>query len=194
VSLFGISSRSSGSVFINSTRPLVITTRTYNEGEDGTFGSFLSGMVQANGVGYGETAVLSQLCGNNEFRTNVGVVNLTDASCQVRVQVRSANGTLIGSPVNLTLASRGFKQINDLFAATGSGNRNNAYATLKVQTAGCEVWGYGSVIDGVAAYPGTDDATIIPMRRIESEKSINSTLTVIKSADFSTTGEVMGNN
>lgn len=194
VSLFGISSRSSGPVFINSTQPLVITSRTYNQGEDGTFGSFLAGVGQTNGVGYGDTAVLSQLCGNNDFRTNVGVVNLTDEPCQVRVQVRSANGTLIGSPVNLTLDSRGFQQINDLFASTGSGNRNNAYATLEVQTAGCEVWGYGSVIDGVAAYPGTDDATIIPMSRIESKKGINSTLTVIKSADFSTSSEVMGSN
>lgn len=194
VRLFGITSRSSGPVFINSTQPLVITSRTYNEGEDGTFGSFLSGVAQTNGVANGETAVLSQLCGNNDFRTNVGVVNLTDAPCQVRVQVRSASGTSIGSPVNLTLDARGFKQINDLFASTGSGNRNNAYATLKVQTAGCEVWGFGSVIDGVAAYPGTDDATIIPMSRIESKKSINSTLTVVKSADFHTSGEVMDNN
>jgi hypothetical protein len=187
VSLFGISSRSSGPVFINSTQPLVITSRTYNEGEDGTFGSFLSGVVQADGVGQGETAVLSQLCGNNDFRTNVGVVNLTDEPCQVRVQVRSAIGTLIGSPVNLTLDPRGFEQINDVFAATGAGSRNNAYAKLNVQTDGCEVWGYGSVIDGVAAHPGTDDATIIPMSRIESKKSINSTLTVMKCDDFRTT-------
>ena len=71
---------------------------------------------------------------------------------------------------------------------------DNAYAVVDVLTEGCEVWGYGSVIDGVAAFPGTDDATIIPMKRGELQKDFNPSLTVFKLADFITTNDVMGHN
>jgi len=92
VSLFGISSKSSGSVLINSTKPLVVTARTYNVGKDGSFGSFMPGVTAADGVSRGELGILSQLTGNNDFRTNVGLVNLSNKTCQARVRVISASG------------------------------------------------------------------------------------------------------
>jgi hypothetical protein len=163
VSLFGITNKSSGSVLINSTKPLVVTARTYNVGEDGSFGSFMPGVTAADGIGAGEVGVLSQLTGNNDFRTNVGLVNLSNKTCQVRVRVINASGGTLGSAVTETLGAHKFTQINNVFGATGSGTRNNAYATVEVLTSGCEVWAYGAVIDGTAAFPGTDDATTVPL-------------------------------
>jgi len=163
VSLFGITNKSSGSVLINSTRPLVVTARTYNVGEDGSFGSFMPGVTTADGLSRGELGILSQLTGNNDFRTNVGLVNLSDKSCQVRVRVLNASGGTVGTAVTETISARNFKQINNVFGATGAGTRNNAYATVEVLTSGCEVWAYGAVIDGTGAFPGTDDATTIPL-------------------------------
>jgi hypothetical protein len=190
VDLFGVSGRSSGPVFIASERQLVITSRTYSEGEQGTFGSFMEAAGLSQTFGFGEVGVVSQLCGNNDFRTNIGVVNLTGSSCWVRVWVRSASGLEIGSPVNVTLDAYGFEQINDVFATSGSGSRDNAYAVVNVLTEGCEVWGYGSVIDGVAAFPGTNDATIIPMRQVWVGPG--PILIVGVSADFSTTHSIWG--
>jgi hypothetical protein len=190
VGLFGVSGRSSGPVFIASDQQLVITSRTYSEGEQGTFGSFMEAAGLSQTFVFGDVGVVSQLCGNNDFRTNIGVVNLTDSSCRVRVWVRSASGLEIGSPVNVTLDAYGFEQINDVFAASGSGFRDNAYAVVNVLTQGCEVWGYGSVIDGVAAYPGTNDATIIPMRKVWVGPG--PLLIVGVSADFSTTHSIWG--
>jgi hypothetical protein len=190
VGLFGVSGRSSGPVFIASDRQLVITSRTYSEGEQGTFGSFMEAAGLSQTFVFGDVGVVSQLCGNNDFRTNIGLVNLTDSSCEVRVRVRSASGVEIGSPVNVTLDAYGFEQINDVFAASGSGFRDNAYAVVNVLTQGCEVWGYGSVIDGVAAFPGTNDATIIPMRKVWVGPGPN--LIVFQSADFSTTDGIIG--
>jgi len=164
LSLFGVSAESSGSVLIISSRPLVITSRTYTEGADGTFGSFLPGVVPTEGVSHGEVGVLSQLSGNDDFRTNVGFVNLVDTACQVRVRVHAANGNQLGSPKWVNLGANGFKQVNNVFGATGSGTRNNAYAVVEVMTPGCVVWGYGAVIDGAAGFPGTDDATTMPLR------------------------------
>ncbi len=161
LSLFGLYGNSAGSVVIESTKPLVITARTYTESRDGSFGSFLPG-VDA-GLSYGETGVLSQLTGNNDFRTNAGFVNLVGKSCRVEVQLYSSNGSKSGSAKTVTVAANGYTQINNVFKSTGSPNRNNAYATVKVRTSGCEVWGYASVIDGTTSYPGTNDATSIPI-------------------------------
>jgi hypothetical protein len=164
LNLFGVSDKSSGSVLVTSTRPLVITSRTYTEGADGTFGSFLPGVVPTEGVAYGEIGVLSQLCGNADFRSNAGFVNLVDTACQVRVRVFAATGNQAGSPKWVSLGANGFKQVNDIFAATGSGSLDNAYAVVEVMTPGCVVWGYGSVVDGAPGFPGTDDATTMPLR------------------------------
>ena len=167
MSLFGISSKSSGSVLINSTQPLVITARTYNVGEDGSFGSFMPGVTAADGLSTGEMGVLSQLTGNNDFRTNVGLVNLSNKSCQARVRVVGVGGAAAGSPVTKTLGAYMFTQINDVFAETGAGSRNDAYVTVEVLTSGCNMWAYGAVIDGTGAFPGTDDATTIPLTVID---------------------------
>jgi hypothetical protein len=162
--LFGVLDDSSGSVLITSSRPLVITSRTYTEGADGTFGSFLPGVVPTEGVSYGEVGVLSQLCGNDDFRSNVGFVSMVDTACQVRVRVFAANGNQVGSPKWVYLGANGFKQVNNIFGATDSGSLDNAYAVVEVMTPGCVVWGYGAVIDGAAGFPGTNDATTMPLR------------------------------
>jgi hypothetical protein len=166
-SLFGITNKSSGSVLVNSTRPLIVTARTYNVGDDGSFGSFMPGVTVTDAVSQGELGVLSQLTGNNDFRTNVGLVNLSNKSCQARVRVVNASGGTLGSAVTKTLGAHMFTQINNVFGATGAGSRNNAYATVEVLTSGCEVWAYGAVIDGTGAFPGTDDATTIPLTVID---------------------------
>ena len=139
----------------------MITARTYTESWEGSFGSFLPGVD--SGLSYGQVGVLSQLTGNNDFRTNVGFVNLVDKACYVRVRLYSSTGAAMGSAKSVSVAAHGYKQINDVFKATGSSSRTNAYATVEVTTPGCEVWGYGAVIDGTSKYPGTDDATAIPM-------------------------------
>ena len=115
------------------------------------------------GLSSGETGVLSQLTGNNDFRTNAGFVNLVGKSCKVKVQLYSSNGSKSGSAKTVTVPAHGYTQINNVFKSTGSPNRNNAYATVEVTTSGCEIWAYAAVIDGTSAYPGTSDATSIPI-------------------------------
>jgi hypothetical protein len=150
-------------VLIESDQPLVITARTYTESREGSFGSFLPGVAATQGLEYGGLGVISQLSGNRDFRTNVGLVNLVDKNCSVRVRVYGINGSALGSAKTVTINSNSYKQINDVFKATGAGTRNDAYVTVEVTTPSCTVWGYGAVIDGTTNAPGTDDATSIPM-------------------------------
>jgi hypothetical protein len=163
LTLFGVDRRSSGAVLINSTEPLVVTARTYTEDAAGTFGSYMPGIAASDGVGVGQIGMLSQLRGSAEYRSNVGLVNLTDGSCDVRVQVRTAGGAAVGTPEVVSLGGYGFQQIDDVFAATGADTQDEAYATVEVLNAGCRVWAYAAVIDGSSTLPGTNDPTTIPL-------------------------------
>lgn len=158
VDLFGVAGDSSGAVVVSSTRPLVVNARTYNVGASGTFGQFLPGVGEASALRAGDLGAISMLSKNSNFRTNIGFVNLGTASCTVRVTLRDPNGTAIGSQRTLAVPAQGWKQDNDIFSSSGAGTRNEAYATVEVLTSGCEVWGYGSVVDNA-----TGDPTTVPL-------------------------------
>lgn len=158
VTLFGVTADSSGAVKVDSTQPLIVTARTYNASTSGTFGQFLPGVDESEALATGQTGVISQLAKTSDFRTNIGFVNLGAASCQARVTLRNTSGTAIGSQRTVTVPATGWKQDNDIFASAGAGTHANAYATVEVLTSGCELWGYGSVVDN-----RTGDPTTIPM-------------------------------
>ena len=61
----------------------------------------------------------------------------------------------MGSQRTLTVPADGWKQDNDIFQDANAGTHANAYATVEVLTSGCEVWGYGSVVDNRSGDPTT---------------------------------------
>ena len=159
VTLFGVGADSSGAIKVDSSQTLVVTARTYNASASGTYGQFLPGVEESDALASDQTGVISQLTKNDNFRTNIGFVNLGSSSCQVRVTLRSSAGSAVGSQRTVTVPADGWKQDNDIFQAAGAGTHANAYATVEVVTSGCEVWGYGSVVDNRSG-----DPTTIPMR------------------------------
>jgi subtilisin-like proprotein convertase family protein len=155
VTLFGVSADSSGAIKVDSNQPLIVTARTYNASASGTYGQFLPGVEESDALASGQTGVISQLAKNADFRTNIGFVNLGSSSCQVRVTLRSTAGSAVGSQRTVTVPAEGWKQDNDIFQAANAGTHANAYATVEVLTSGCEVWGYGSVVDNRSGDPTT---------------------------------------
>jgi len=155
VSLFGVSADSSGAIKIDSSQPLVVTARTFNASASGTYGQFLPGVEESDGLAYGQSGVISQLAKNADFRTNIGFVNLGEADCWARVTLRGSGGGAVGSQRTLLVPATGWKQDNDIFQAAGAGTQDNAYATVEVLTPGCQVWGYGSVVDNRSGDPTT---------------------------------------
>jgi hypothetical protein len=156
--LFDLADDSSGALKVESDRELVVTARTYNLTDEGTFGQFLPGVTSSEALGRGRIGVLSQLTKNSSFRTNIGFINLSLLPCQVQVRLYDALGVRVGSVRTIDVGPMGFKQETNIFGKAGAGSHANAYARLEVLTAGCQVWGYASVID-----ENTGDATTVPM-------------------------------
>ena len=156
--LFEVTDEVSGSIQVDGDGPLVVTARTYNQSDAGTVGQFLPGIAPEQAMATGEIGVLSPIAGNQQFRTNVGYINLSDHSCEVRVILHDAAGAQVGSERIRSIDPSGWKQDNDIFAVTGAGSHDHAYAMTDVLTNNCTVWVYASVVDN-----STGDPTMIPV-------------------------------
>ena len=109
-------------------------------------------------MGQGQEGVVPQLEKSTEFRSNLGVQNLGTTACSVAVQLHGPTGAQVGSTLTRSVAAGRYYQWDDVFSKAGAGSQALAYATVQVQTAGCRVWAYGSVVDNV-----TNDPTTIPL-------------------------------
>lgn len=157
VDLFGRES-SSGAVEVSADNPVAVTARTFNQGDGGTFGQFLPGVVVGEGIVPGRPGVLPQLRSTDAFRTNVGFVNLSDLECTGAITLWHADGSAAGNPVGLAMQAGGWNQRNKIFEAAGAGSCESCYATVSTDTPGCELWAYGSVVDN-----GSGDPTTVPV-------------------------------
>ena len=159
-SLFGVdaAASASGVVRVASDRALHISSRTFSEAVDGTFGGYLPAVTAAEGLVAGTTGLLPQLTRTALFRTNVGVTNLSGTAASVTIRLRGKDSENLGEPVVLSVPPRGLVQVVDVFGAAGAGDRDLAWATVEVTTPGALVWAYASVIDN-----RTGDPTIVPL-------------------------------
>ena len=89
---------------------LVVTSRTYNlvgPGAAGlpqgaSFGQFVRGVSEESAIPYGQEGRLIQLTQRDassglDFRTNVGFVNLTSSTLEIRIDLFGADGTFLGT-------------------------------------------------------------------------------------------------
>lgn len=160
VSLFGksASASSKGSLQITSGQPLYVSSRTYNQAAAGTYGQYYPSVRPLQGLTSGQVGVIPHLKKTTAFRTNLGVMNVETTAVTVTIKLWAADGTQAGSTKTQTIAAGRYWQQDDIFGNVGAGNRDIAYATVEVQTAGGRVWAYGSVIDNA-----TGDPTTIPV-------------------------------
>ena len=156
--LFEITDELAGSIQVDGDGPLVVTARTYNQSDAGTLGQFMPGISTEEAMATGQVGVLSPLASNQQFRTNVGYINLSDHACEVRVTLHDAGGAQVGSERVRSIDPSGWKQDNDIFAVTGAGSQDRAYAKAETITNNCTVWVYASVVDNA-----TGDPTMIPV-------------------------------
>ncbi len=154
-SLFGMSGTSAGSVEVSSDVPVLVTARTYNEGASGTFGQYLPGADAGQALESGQVGVLPQIKNTDNFRTNVGFINLGSSACTVRVRLYSASGGQLGSPATRTLNPGEWKQISDVYAEAGTGRSNLGMATVEIISGNGPLWAYASVVDNTSNDPTT---------------------------------------
>jgi hypothetical protein len=146
-----------GSLQVFSDQPLLVSSRTYTAGDEGTFGQFLDGTTPTATVHAGQTVWLSQLQQNQGFRTNIGLVNSGDIEASVRIALFDGGGNRLATQ-NRTLAPYERLQFQEPFSRiAGRDDLDAAYASVTVD-AGEGVITYASVIDNA-----TNDPTTVPM-------------------------------
>ena len=149
----------SGAIEIDADKPLLASSRTYNAGEDGTFGLFLDGVSAQNRADDGNTVWLPQLRQNPAFRTNIGLFNSGDAKARVRIFLYDASGSELVSRWR-TLESGTWMQLQEPFSRlAGRTDIDAGYAKVEIGS-GHGVIAYASVIDNA-----TNDGTAITMKR-----------------------------
>ena len=134
-----------------------IIARTYNQTAEGTFGQYLPAVTAAEGFGEGTVGVIPQLKKNAQFRSNLGVLNLSDFDVETGIRLFDDEGSQLGTTKSQSVRANEYYQINNVFGALGAGQADVAYATVEVSTPGGRIWAYGSVVD-----EATGDPTTIP--------------------------------
>jgi len=141
----------------------VVSTRTYNLASGGaTFGQGIPGIPLDTASA--ESTVLLPLIHSvqNQFHTNLGIVQTSAGSILVRVEIHSPSGTIIASKNYSQTAA--FNQINDVFGDMGVGYQAVEGGWLSVELIGGSpsYWtAYASVVDDRTG----DPTYVLPVAR-----------------------------
>ena len=147
----------SGALRLTATEGAILaTSRTYNTNPNGTFGQYIPGLDAEIAAEHGHDYVLMQLSSTESFRTNVGVVNTTDATVALEVDLFTAAASLLGS-VPVTLRPYEMRQLPAVFTLVTSEPVEDGYAMVRTSTEGGRFFAYASVVDNLSG-----DAIFIP--------------------------------
>ena len=156
--------------------PILVNSRTYNLIGPNTvglpvgasFGQFVPGLPEAEAIGYGEEGRLIQLSHRASsaltgFRTNIGFVNTTGSPIDVKVDLYTADGALLGTVQDPAthLPAWGFAQVNAVFGPFSS-SLEDGYAVVRTTTPGGRFFAFATVIDNHL----TGDPIFVPAQRV----------------------------
>jgi len=145
----------SGALEILSDTPVLVASRTYDQGGSGTVGQEYASYATADGLSAGQSAWLPQLAQNAAYRSNIALTNTGSETAVVWVVLFDGFGVPLAA-YNVALAPGEWKQQNrPFFGYAGQTALDNGYAQVAV-TVGTGVVATASVIDNV-----TGDATTV---------------------------------
>jgi hypothetical protein len=134
----------------------VVTSRTYNWTEAGTYGQMVAGVTADRAVGEGETGRLVQLhqsaSDDSGYRTNIGLLNLSAAAVEVEIVLYSSDGTELGR-LSENLAAFEHRQLNRVLREVTPSAVRNGYAVLSTASSGGRFLAYASVVDNASGDP-----------------------------------------
>ncbi len=169
VETFGVPN-SAGAVEVSASTDLIVTARTFNDAPNGTFGQFLPGVTDDDGLGGSDMAVLSQLSSGFGFRTNIGFVDLGGDGATVRVRLFDGGGDPVGSPLLEAIPSGGWSQRNRVFQAANAGSCSGCYALVDLVGGQGLVWAYASVVDVASGDPTTIPGSPVSGAKISNDE------------------------
>jgi CubicO group peptidase (beta-lactamase class C family) len=154
-----------GPLQVFSSEALTVTSRTFNQSAEGTFGQSFDGVTATGGLESGESVVLMQLREDDQARTNIGVHNQWLRFAEVEMELYDDNGALVHADT-WTIPPLYTMQVNRPYATLcgpvdvfcGPVDVESGYARMTVRS-GQDIYVYASVIDNA-----TGDPTAIPMK------------------------------
>lgn len=134
---------------------LLVTSRTYNDSNGGTFGQFIPATTPAQATSLGEAPLhIGQLENTIGFRTNIGFAEVAGEEGVVAVRVFSASNAQIAS-YDVPIPAFSHIQISGALGSLQLGGTfaDAARATVTVTSGAARVVAYGSVVDNVSGDP-----------------------------------------
>jgi hypothetical protein len=147
-SLFGLND-ANGALRIESDTPIHVTSRTYNQSTNGTFGQDIPGVAYTNAMKASDTVVFSGLS-DSGYRTNIGFFNVGAAPVDLALTLKRPDGSVIATKA-FRLESDMMTQMN-LFSFMGASGTAAASLSMTGSGNGSYV-GYASVIDNASGDP-----------------------------------------
>jgi hypothetical protein len=146
---------------------LVVTSRTFNQTDTGTYGQFIGAVDTGQAITAGRPGriiQLSQRAGlDSGYRSNLGLLNCTDADLSVTVDLYLADATPVGA-VDVTLEPFMYRQVDRIFTTVTSDAVDDGFAVVSIADGNGFLFAYGSVVDN-----RTGDPIYIPAAFVVSE-------------------------
>ena len=148
--VFG-ANRSTGAILVGSDRPVEVSSRTYNNSTEGTYGQYIAGLDLTDALTAGASATVIQLSAGS-FRSNLGVANVSSGAIEVTAEVYSETGQRLDTRV-LLVPPWSHLQVNGVFAAAGTPNLADGYVVMRCPTLNARWFAYASVVDNRSGDP-----------------------------------------
>ncbi|MBW3671045.1 MAG: ORF6N domain-containing protein, partial [Acidobacteria bacterium] len=124
---------------------LTVTSRTWNDDPNGSFGQFIDAVTPDEAVTEGETAVVPDAFMNAAFRTNVGITEVSgDGPALVQIDVMNRSGLAACSTV-LDLGPLRHRQVS--LSQLGCGKLDGGRIEVRHLDGAGRIVAYGSIVD-----------------------------------------------
>ena len=146
-----------GALLIGGDKPFALTSRTYNQTANGTFGQTVAPAIDiaSNGDDSASTLFIPGLVSNAAFRTNIGVVIVARTAVTVAVIINDSNGAAVGTR-NFNVPAGATTHVQFSAISVGATPFDSGGAVVHITSGEGTAVAYASVVDNV-----TGDANFI---------------------------------
>ncbi len=156
--------RGAATLRVESNRPVVTVSRTFNETPGGSFGQFMRALPEDFALGEQVVGHLLMLEESSKFRTNIGLVNIGDREIEAEIELFSAAGASLGTMV-ATVPARGGTQKDRIIRNFTTSDVKGVRAAVRVLTPGGRGLAYASVIDNDTNDPTSIEPIVSPFQQ-----------------------------
>ena len=153
LSVFAIDNGYGALAVVSDSRDLFVFSRTYNDGDLGTFGTAVPGVNERDLIEGDTRKRLLFFTEDSAFRSNVAFQNGTGSNLRVKWERYLADGTMVESGFT-DLAAYSNKQLNTIYMDEAPVEA--AYMDVWTETDGGKFMVFSSVVDN-----GTSDGTVV---------------------------------